>query len=62
MCETIYKTQYPDSIEIGTPKNGVLKVYFNADDEETAKKRLDVAKRLLASARGENYGLDKPSE
>ena len=34
-----------DSLEIGAPtKEGKLKVYFNADDVEGSKKRVDNAK------------------
>ena len=34
-----------DSLEIGAPtKDGKLKVYFNADDVEGAKKKVDNAK------------------
>jgi len=37
--ETImYRTEKPDSIEIGTPsKGGVVKIYFNSEDKERAK-------------------------
>ncbi len=36
-----------DSIEIGSPtKEGKLKVYFNSDDVEGAKKKVDNAKEI----------------
>ncbi|MEN6610894.1 MAG: hypothetical protein ABFC24_08625 [Methanoregulaceae archaeon] len=38
------RTEYPDSIEIGTSgKGGVIKVYFNADDLVGAKRRIENA-------------------
>ena len=46
----IQKVEFPDSVEVGTPKGGKLKLYFNADNEEQAKNRLEVAKKILAEA------------
>ena len=38
------KTQYPDSINIGTPgKGGDVKVYFNASNKVEAKQRIENA-------------------
>lgn len=40
----IYRTEYPDYIEIGTPgKGGVLKINFNADDLAGAQRRIENA-------------------
>ena len=41
----IDRIEYPDSIEFGAAGSR-LKVYFNADNEEQAKARVDVAKRV----------------
>lgn len=47
----IYKTERPDSLEIGTPsKGGVLKVYFNAADKEQGKMLVDNALAVLKHA------------
>jgi len=44
-----HKTDYPDSIEYGTPgKYSVLKVYFNASNLEDAKTRIDNAVGIRA--------------
>jgi hypothetical protein len=44
-----HKTDYPDSVEYGTPgKHGVLKVYFDASDEEGSKKRIASAVGIRA--------------
>lgn len=45
------KKELPDSIELGTPKNGVMKVYFDASNINDAKMRVDNAARIL------NYAL-----
>ena len=38
----VNKTQYPDSMEFGTPsKGGAWKVYINASDMEDSKQRID---------------------
>ena len=44
------KVEYPDSVEVGTPKGGKLKLYFNADNKEHSEKRLEVAKEILKKA------------
>ena len=45
------KTEYPDSLDIGTPsKGGNIKVYFNASDKEDAEKRISNAIDLLKKA------------
>lgn len=52
------RTQFPDSIEIGTPgKGGCVKVYFNASNKEEAKNRIENAIELCKLAeekRGSN--------
>ena len=40
-----------DSIEIGNSKVGTFKVYFNVDNLEEAKKKIQNAKELLLIAR-----------
>lgn len=45
------KKELPDSIELGTPKNGVMKVYFDASNLDDAKTRIDNAAKAL------NYAL-----
>jgi len=38
----VQRTEYPDSIEIGTPgKGGNIKVYFDASDLSGAQKRIE---------------------
>ena len=38
----VSKTQYPDSMEFGTPsKGGAWKVYINASDMDDSKQRID---------------------
>lgn len=40
----VHRTEYPDSIEIGTPgKGGNIKVYFDANDLTGAQKRIENA-------------------
>lgn len=40
----ITRTEYPDSIEIGTPgRGGSIKIYFNASDLTEAQKRIENA-------------------
>lgn len=44
MVDTVVvtRTEYPDSIEIGTPgKGGNIKVYFDASDLTGAQKRIE---------------------
>lgn len=45
--EIIKKVQYPDSIEIGTAKGGVMKVYFDASKPDETKTRIDNAAAAL---------------
>lgn len=50
--ETMHKTQYPDSIELGTPaKGGALKFYFDASKPDEAESRAYEAERLLRLSR-----------
>lgn len=40
----VQRTEYPDSIELGRlGKGGIIKVYFNADDINGTKFRIDNA-------------------
>lgn len=45
-----------DSIEIGNSKTGAVKVYFNAEDQEDARKRLGNAIELLKEKRKDVLG------
>jgi flavodoxin len=61
--EHIHTTDFPDSIDIGTPgKKGNLKVYFNASRFEEARERIRNAKKLLEYAREMDDLPDKPAE
>jgi hypothetical protein len=56
-----HKSERPDSIEYGTPKVGVLKVYVNVANFDEAKTLIDNGKKLLEFARGvqnDNAGTD----
>ena len=45
----ITRTEYPDSIEIGTPgKYGNIKVYFDASDLSGSQKRIENAVGIRA--------------
>ena len=37
----VNKTQWPDSMEFGTPSTGAFKVYLNAGDKDEAKVRIE---------------------
>lgn len=52
----IIKKELPDSIELGTPKIGVMKVYFDASNLDDAKLRIDNAAKAL------NYALSVKTE
>lgn len=52
----IIKKELPDSIELGTPKIGVMKVYFDASNLDDAKMRIDNAAKAL------NYALSVKTE
>ena len=47
MEESIIKKDRPDSIEIGTAKVGVLKVYYDASRLDEAKQLIDNANKAL---------------
>ena len=47
----IEENRQQDSIEIGNSKVGTFKVYFNVDNLEEAKKKIQNAKELLLIAR-----------
>jgi hypothetical protein len=47
MDEIIKKVQYPDSVEFGTAKGGVIKVYYDASNLPEAKIRINNAKEAL---------------
>jgi hypothetical protein len=54
--ETLSRVEYPDSVEIGTPaKGGCIKVYFNADNKQSAEMRVKNAFeiRRLAQSLGD---------
>lgn len=64
MSETV-KTEVinPDSVELGTPKTGKIKVYFDASDMSDAEKRvtnavaiLNIGKALLITEGEQNNG------
>ncbi len=49
--ELLRSLQLQDSIEIGNSKTGIMKVYFNANNVEDAKRRLENVKSLLLETR-----------
>ena len=47
----VHKNERPDSIEYGTPKFGVLKVYVNVANFDEAKLLIENGKKLLEFAK-----------
>jgi len=58
ITDLIKSMQNQDSIEIGNSKTGVIKVYCNFDDPDTAGEKVDNAVHLLLVKRKEILGSD----
>lgn len=57
MDESIIKKDRPDSIELGTAKTGVFKVYFDASKPDEAKILISNAAEALSYANSVRAGV-----
>jgi len=48
------KTQWPDSMEFGTPSTGAFKVYMNVSDKPESELRIENAIELFKLAKKRN--------
>jgi len=56
----IQRTENPDSLEIGSPSKGGVKVYGNFADEKAFRDKMLTALALLKEAKDNYDGLNKP--